>query len=45
MKEIIVSRAIILRLNSRTNKKKLLATQRGYGDYKDGWKFTVDNLK
>ncbi|MBP5328898.1 MAG: (deoxy)nucleoside triphosphate pyrophosphohydrolase [Spirochaetaceae bacterium] len=37
MKQITVSGAIILRTNPQTNKKEIFATQRGYGDYKDGW--------
>ena len=39
MKQITVSGAIILRTNPETNKKEIFATQRGYGDYKDGWEF------
>ena len=37
MKQVIVSGAIILRTNPNTNKKEIFATQRGYGDFKDGW--------
>ena len=37
MKQITVSGAIILRTNPQTNKKEIFVTQRGYGDYKDGW--------
>ena len=37
MKQITVSGAVILRTNPQTNKKEIFATQRGYGDYKDGW--------
>ena len=37
MKQVTVSGAIILRTNPETNKKEIFATQRGYGDYKDGW--------
>ncbi len=37
MKQITVSGAIILRTNPETNKKEVFATQRGYGEYKDGW--------
>ena len=36
-KKITVSGAVILRTNPDTNKKEIFATQRGYGDYKDGW--------
>ena len=36
MKQVTVSGAIILRTNPETNKKEIFATQRGYGDYKDG---------
>ena len=35
MKKITVSGAIILR--EQNGKKEIFATQRGYGDYKDGW--------
>ena len=37
MKQVTVSGAVILRKNPRTNQKEIFATQRGYGDYKDGW--------
>lgn len=37
MKHITVSGAIILRTNPDTHKKEIFATQRGYGDFKDGW--------
>ncbi|MCR4790619.1 MAG: (deoxy)nucleoside triphosphate pyrophosphohydrolase [Treponemataceae bacterium] len=37
MKQVTVSGAIILRTNPTTHKKEVFATQRGYGDYKDGW--------
>ncbi len=37
MKQILVSGAIILRTNPTTHQKEIFATQRGYGDYKDGW--------
>ena len=37
MKQVTVSGAVILRTNSDTNKKEIFTTQRGYGDYKDGW--------
>ena len=37
MKQVTVSGAVILRTNPETNKKEIFATQRGYGDYKDGW--------
>lgn len=37
MKQVTVSGAIIFRTNPETNKKEIFATQRGYGEYKDGW--------
>ncbi len=37
MKQIPVSGAIILRTNPSTHQKEIFATQRGYGEYKDGW--------
>ena len=45
MKQITVSGAIILRTNPETNKKEIFATQRGYGDYKDGWEFPGGKLE
>ena len=45
MKHITVSGAIILRTNPETNKKEIFATQRGYGDYKDGWEFPGGKLE
>lgn len=45
MKNIIVSGAVILRTNPTTNRKEVFATQRGYGDYKDGWEFPGDKLE
>ena len=45
MKQITVSGAIILRTNSQTNKKEIFATQRGYGDYKDGWEIPGGKLE
>ena len=45
MKHITVSGAIILRINPETNKKEIFATQRGYGDYKDGWEFPGGKLE
>ena len=44
-KIITVSGAIILRTNPETNKKEIFATQRGYGDYKDGWEFPGGKLE
>ena len=44
-KIVTVSGAIILRTNSETNKKEIFATQRGYGDYKDGWEFPGGKLE
>ena len=45
MKQIIVSGAVILRTNPQTNKKEIFATQRGYGDYKDGWEIPGGKLE
>ena len=45
MKQITVSGAIILRTNPETYKKEIFATQRGYGDYKDGWEFPGGKLE
>lgn len=45
MKHITVSGAIILRTNPETNRKEIFATQRGYGDYKDGWEFPGGKLE
>ena len=45
MKHITVSGAIILRTNPETHKKEIFATQRGYGDYKDGWEFPGGKLE
>ena len=39
MKQITVSAAVILRTNPQTHKHEILATQRGYGDFKGGWEF------
>ena len=39
MKQISVSAAVILRTNPQTLKHEILATQRGYGDFKGGWEF------
>ena len=39
MKKITVSAAVILRTNPQTFKHEILATQRGYGDFKGGWEF------
>ena len=39
MKKITVSAAVILHTNPQTHKKEILATQRGYGDFKGGWEF------
>ena len=44
-KEIIVSGAVILRINPVTNKKEIFVTQRGYGDYKDGWEIPGGKLE
>ena len=45
MKQVIVSGAVILRTNPKTNKKEIFATQRGYGDYKDGWEIPGGKLE
>ena len=45
MKQITVSGAIILRTNPETNREEIFATQRGYGDYKDGWEFPGGKLE
>ena len=45
MKTITVSGAVILRTNEQTHKKELFATQRGYGDYKDGWEIPGGKLE
>lgn len=45
MKEVTVSGAVILRTNTETNQKEIFATQRGYGDYKDGWEFPGGKLE
>lgn len=45
MKEVTVSGAVILRTNTETNQKEIFATQRGYGDYKDGWEIPGGKLE
>ena len=45
MKQVTVSGAVILRVNPQTNKKEIFATQRGYGDYKDGWEIPGGKLE
>ena len=45
MKKVEVSAAVILRKNPLTNKKEIFATQRGYGDYKDGWEIPGGKLE
>ncbi|MCR5218692.1 (deoxy)nucleoside triphosphate pyrophosphohydrolase [Treponema sp.] len=45
MKQITVSGAIILRTNPATHQKEVFATQRGYGDYKDGWEIPGGKLE
>lgn len=45
MKQITVSGAVILRINPETNKKEIFTTQRGYGDYKDGWEIPGGKLE
>ena len=45
MKQVTVSGAVILRTNTETNQKEILVTQRGYGDYKDGWEIPGGKLE
>ena len=51
MKHITVSGAIIVRTNlvstgsTTVLQKEIFATQRGYGDYKDGWEFPGGKLE
>ena len=45
MKQVTVSGAVIIRTNPQTNKKEIFATQRGYGDYKDGWEIPGGKLE
>ena len=45
MKQLTVRGAVILRTNPDTNKKEIFATQRGYGDYKDGWEIPGGKLE
>ncbi|MBQ0163380.1 MAG: (deoxy)nucleoside triphosphate pyrophosphohydrolase [Treponema sp.] len=45
MKQITVSGAVIVRENPETHKKEVFATQRGYGDYKDGWEIPGGKLE
>ena len=45
MKQVTVSGAVILRTNTETNQKEIFATQRGYGDYKDGWEIPGGKLE
>lgn len=45
MKKITVSAAVILRTNPQTHKHEILATQRGYGDFKGGWEFPGGKLE
>ncbi|MCR5605671.1 MAG: (deoxy)nucleoside triphosphate pyrophosphohydrolase [Treponema sp.] len=45
MKNIIVSGAVIIRTNPASQKKEVFATQRGYGDYKDGWEIPGGKLE
>ena len=45
MKQITVSAAVILRTNPQTLKHEILATQRGYGDFKGGWEFPGGKLE
>ncbi len=45
MKQVTVSGAIILRTNPDSHKKEIFATQRGYGEYKDGWEIPGGKLE
>ena len=45
MKQVTVSGAIILRTNTETNQKEIFVTQRGYGNYKDGWEIPGGKLE
>ena len=45
MKQVTVSGAVIFRTNPETHKKEIFATQRGYGDYQDGWEFPGGKLE
>ena len=45
MKQVTVSGAVIIRTNPEINQKEIFATQRGYGDYKDGWEFPGGKLE
>ena len=45
MKQISVSAAVILRTNPQTLRHEILATQRGYGDFKGGWEFLGGKLE
>ena len=45
MKQVTVSGAVILRANPKTNQKEIFVTQRGYGDYKDGWEIPGGKLE
>lgn len=45
MKQITVSGAVIVRENPETHEKEMFATQRGYGDYKDGWEIPGGKLE
>ena len=45
MKQITVSGAIILRTNPLTHTREIFSTQRGYGEYKDGWEIPGGKLE
>ncbi|MCR5401730.1 MAG: (deoxy)nucleoside triphosphate pyrophosphohydrolase [Treponema sp.] len=45
MKKITVSGAVILRTNPETGKNEIFATQRGYGELKDGWEIPRGKLE
>ncbi|MGN0750526.1 MAG: (deoxy)nucleoside triphosphate pyrophosphohydrolase [Treponema sp.] len=45
MKQVTVSGAVILRTITETNQKEIFVTQRGYGNYKDGWEIPGGKLE
>ncbi|MBQ0004141.1 MAG: (deoxy)nucleoside triphosphate pyrophosphohydrolase [Treponema sp.] len=45
MKQVTVSGAIILRSNPLTQQNEIFSTQRGYGEYKDGWEIPGGKLE
>ena len=45
MKNIVVSAAIIIRINPKTHKKELFATQRSYGEFEGFWELPGGKLE